>query len=257
MANTLKRWWWLFLLLALAAILTPLALFGVAAWALAPSGPMPEALPALQSDTRVQVSTEPWLAFRPQGTQWAVGLVFYPGARVDPRAYAPAARAIAAQGYTVVITPMPLNLAVLAPDRATEVIAAYPEVRRWAIGGHSLGGAMAARYAHGHSSAVQGLVLWASYPDTSDDLSTQRLAVVSIYGTRDGLSTVDKVNASRRLLPPGTRWAPIEGGNHAQFGWYGPQQGDNEATIGREAQQQQVVAATLDLLATLAGSKSP
>ena len=253
--SKLKKWWGLILLLFLAPIVCLAGVIGVTAWALAPSGPMPEALPALQSDTRVQVSTDPWLAFRPQGAQYAVGLVLYPGARVDPRSYAPAARAIAAQGYLVVIVPMPLNLAVLAPDRATEVIAAYPDVRRWAIGGHSLGGAMAARYAHSHPAAVQGLVLWAAYPDVSDDLSAQNLAVVSIYGSRDGLSTLDKVIASRRLLPPGARWVSIEGGNHAQFGWYGPQQGDNEASISREAQQQQVVAATVDLLAALGGSE--
>ena len=76
--------------------------------------------------------------------------------------------------------------------------------------------------------------------------------MTSIYGTRDGLTTGDKIEASRPLLPPDTAWVAIEGGNHAQFGWYGPQSGDNPATISREDQQAQIVAATLALLLSLA-----
>jgi hypothetical protein len=241
----LKRW------LGLLFLLLLLALVGFVVWASTSSSPMPEALAALQSNAQVQVEAEPWLIFRPVGEDPAVGLILYPGGRVDPRAYAPAARAIAAEGYLLVIVPMPLNLAFFGSDRAAGVMAAFPEVERWAIGGHSLGGAMAARFAHRHPSAVQGLVLWASYPAASDDLSARGLEVVSIYGTRDGLATEEKIAASRPLLPSKTRWVAIEGGNHAQFGWYGPQSGDTPATISREAQQQEVVAATLALVAIL------
>lgn len=121
------------------------------------------------------------------------------------------------------------------------------------IGGHSLGGAMAARFALQHPDEVEGLALWAAYPASSDDLSGKNLAVVSISGTRDGLATPDKIAASRPLLPADTRWVPIEGGNHARFGWSGDQAGDNEATISRENQQQQIIAATADLLGSLEG----
>jgi len=190
--------------------------------------------------------------FRPVVQQPSAGLVFYPGGRVDYRAYAPAAQAIAAQGYLVVIPSMPLNLAVLAAGRAGEVIPAFPEVQHWAVGGHSLGGAMAANYAHKQSDKVQGLVLWAAYPAGGDDLSSYKLQVVSIFGTRDGLATGAKIKASRPLLPAGTRWVAVEGGNHGQFGWYGAQPGDQEATISREEQQAQVVAATVELLRALA-----
>jgi hypothetical protein len=241
----LKRWLGLLLLLFL------LALVGFVVWASTPSSPMPEALAALQSDSQVRVETKPWLIFRPVAEEPIVGLILYPGGRVDPRAYAPAAWAIAAEGYLVVIVPMPLNLAFFGPNRAVEVLAAFPEVERWAIGGHSLGGAMAARFAHRQPSAVHGLVLWASYPAASDNLSAQELAVVSIYGTRDGLTTEEKIAASRPLLPAETRWVAIAGGNHAQFGWYGPQRSDNSATISRQAQQQEVIAATLILLVDL------
>jgi len=98
---------------------------------------------------------------------------------------------------------------------------------------------------------VKGLLLWASYPAASDDLSDLDLAVISIYGTLDGLASEEEVVDSRDLLPADTRWVAVEGGNHAQFAWYGPQSGDNPATISRDDQQELVVAATLDLLARL------
>ncbi len=126
---------------------------------------------------------------------------------------------------------MPLALAVLAPNEALEVMAAYPSVESWAVGGHSLGGAMAARLTYTHPEAVDGLVLWAAYPASTDDLSSSDVIVTSIYGTLDGLSTGDKIDASRPLLPGDTQWVPIEGGNHAQFGDYGVQSGDGSATI--------------------------
>jgi hypothetical protein len=217
---------------------------------------MPEALAALHSDAQVEVDTDPWLVFRPVGEDPEVGLVLYPGARVDQRAYAPAARALAQEGYLSVIVSMPLNLAFFAPDRAAEVMAAFPEIDYWAVGGHSLGGAMAARFAHQNPDTVGGLVLWAAYPASTDDLSGRSLVVTSIYGTLDGLATEEKIEASRPLLPLDASWVAIEGGNHAQFGWYGPQSGDNPATISRAEQQEQVVAATLALLPDLA-DRSP
>lgn len=240
-----KKWLWLLLLIPL------LALSGFVIWAETGPAPMPETQVALQSNAQVQVTTSPWLTFQPAGGQATTGLILYPGGRVDPGAYAPAAQAIAEQGFLVVIVPMPLNLAVISPGRAEAVMAAHPEIQNWAVGGHSLGGAMAANFARGHPADVQGLVLWAAYPASSDDLSASNLQVVSIYGTRDGLATGDKIEASRALLPADAQWVAIEGGNHAQFGWYGPQSGDNPASISRDQQQQEVIAATLDLLRSL------
>lgn len=247
--SRLRRWWWLILLVVL--LVPAVGLGGFVLWAEATPPPMGEALAALESDSLVQVTTDRWLFFTPANQQPSAGLILYPGGRVDPRSYSPAARAVAAEGYLVIIVPMPLNLAVFAADTAGDVIAAYPDVSDWAIGGHSLGGAMAARFAYGHPEDVQGLVLWAAYPDASNDLSQRDLAVTSIYGTLDGLATTEKIDASRPLLPPTTEWVAIEGGNHAQFGWYGPQSGDNPASISREEQQRQVIAATLELLASL------
>jgi dienelactone hydrolase len=209
---------------------------------------MREALSNLQSNDAISVETQQWLVFQPRGVSPQTGLIFYPGGRVDPRSYAPAARAIAAQAYLVVIVPMPLNLAVFGANRADAVRRAYPQVRRWAIGGHSLGGSMAANYAHKHPEAIAGLVFWASYPASSDNLSSQDIVVTSIYGSQDGLATRAKIEASRTLLPAQTTWVMIEGGNHAQFGWYGLQPKDYPASISREDQQAQAIEATVELL---------
>ncbi len=228
-----------------------LVLGGFALWASFPYSPMPEALQALASDSAVIIQEEPWLIFRPQDNSTEIGLILYPGGRVDPKAYAPLARSISSQGYLVVIVPMPLNLAVFAPGRASEVIDAFPEIESWVIGGHSLGGAMAANFANDHAGTVDGLLLLASYPASSDDLSSSPLKVTSIYATLDGFTSLEEINTSRPNLPDSTHWVEIDGGNHSQFGWYGFQKGDNEATISRDAQQEQVISSTMDLLQSL------
>ena len=227
---------------------------GFVAWAEATPPPMQEALDALTSSATVTVSTDGWLVFQPAAGETTTGFIFYPGGRVDPRSYAPAARAIAEAGYLAIITPVPLNLAVFSPNAADKVMAAYPQISHWAVGGHSLGGAMAANYVFNHlnhTEKVDGLVFWAAYPAGNNSLVDYPGAITSIFGTLDGLATVEQVDASRSLLPPQTLFVPIDGGNHGQFGWYGEQSGDNPATISRADQQAQTVTATLALLAAL------
>ena len=244
----LRRGRWLWLVLALV--------FAVAGafviWGLTPSQPMPQALEALRSDANVQVIQGRWLVFTPLQATPKMGFILYPGGHVDARAYDPAARALATQGSLVVIVKMPLSLAVLGSDSASQVLKAYPQITTWAIGGHSLGGAMAAFYVYKHPQAMRGLVLWAAYPASNASLASSSVAVISMYGTHDGLAAEFITGTSRALLPDSTTWLPIEGGNHGQFGWYGVQAGDGVATISREAQQEQVTKATAQFLANLA-----
>ena len=230
------------------------AALGFVIWAETPLGPMPEAVAAMVTDEHVTVVQDDVIVFRPNDTTPTVGLVFYPGARIDPVSYAPAMRALAAQGFLAVIAPMPLNLAVLDSDRAADVIADFPEISRWAVGGHSLGGAMAAAFVASDPAAVDGLVLWAAYPSSGDDLSTWDGGVTSVSATKDGLATPDDIVRTTPLLPAGAEFVIVDGGNHAQFAWYGEQRGDGVATISRDDQQSQTVAASLSLLRALTTS---
>jgi hypothetical protein len=227
-------------------IVVLIAAGGFVIWASRGRGPESEAVAALRTDDEVCVVIGKWLVFRPKTKQPTVGLVLYPGAQVDARSYSPAARAIAVKGYLVVIVPMPLNLAAFGLSRASQVMDAFPEIDRWALGGHSHGGAMAAKFAYDHSSTVAGLVLWASYPAKSNDFSRKNLVVASIYGTLDRLA--EGIEARRSLLPSHAVLTPIEGGNHAQFGWYGERGSGGAATVSHEDQQRIIVAATLGFL---------
>jgi hypothetical protein len=216
--------------------------------------PTAEALAALESNDKVTVEVDDWIVFTPTAATPTAGYIFYPGGLVDARAYAPYAQAIAEQGYLVVITPMPLNLAVFSPNAADGVITdeAFADIEQWAIGGHSLGGSMAAVFVDGAPGTIEGLALWASYPADGNDLSDDAtLTAVSIYGTRDGLIEVSVIDDSRPLLPSDTNFVQIDGGNHAQFGWYGPQDGDLPAEIPHEEQQAITVEATVDMLNSL------
>jgi len=246
----LTRRWWVWALVGLGVAILAGAI-GFLIWAETPLGPMPEAVAAMRSDEQVTVVQDDLIVFRPNDADPTVGLIFYPGARVDPVSYAPAMREVAARGFLAIITPMPLNLAVLDSDRAAEVMEDFPEIRRWAVGGHSLGGAMAAAFAASDGSGIDGLVLWAAYPPSGDDLSGWAGGVTSVSGTNDGLTTPDDIARTRTLLPALTEFVAIEGGNHAQFGWYGEQRGDGTPTISREDQQSQIVGATLRLLDAL------
>lgn len=242
----MKRKIWLIPLILILVLLSTFVLYG-----LTPAKPMSQALDAMQTDERVTVTSGKWLEFTPANSEPVTALVFYPGGRVDYRAYAPLARAVAEQGYRAVIVPMPLSLAVFAPDKAADVIAAYPQVQQWVIGGHSLGGAMAANFVYQNPGRVDGLFFLAAYPTSSNSLADADVKVVSVYATNDGLATLDDIDESRMFLPADTQWIEIAGGNHAQFGWYGLQNGDGTATISREDQQQQSVLALIDLLRML------
>ncbi len=227
-----------------------LSILGVSAifWAISPMEAMPEALNSLKTDNSVVVSTNQWLTFEPASSTPTIGFIFYPGAKVDPRAYAPSMRAIAAKGFLTIIVPMPFNLAIFGINEANDVIAAHPEIKTWVIGGHSLGGAMAASYAKNHENVIKGIVFWAAYPGESDSLAGTKLRALSIYASRDGLATLQNIENAKKFLPKDTKFVEIKGGNHAQFGWYGNQPGDLEATITRIQQQKIVVDETVEFL---------
>jgi pimeloyl-ACP methyl ester carboxylesterase len=178
--------------------------------------------------------------------------VIYPGGKVPAAGYGPLAQAIAGEGYLVIITPMPFNLAVFGIGAADAARAAHPEVATWALAGHSLGGSMAAQYVSDHRDGIAGLAFWAAYPAT--DLSTAPLSVMSIFGTLDAGAARMSGPEAKAQLPADAVFVSIEGGNHEQMGWYTGQPHDAPATISREDQQAQVADATVTMLAGISAT---
>jgi len=235
---------WKIILISLFSIL----LIGTGAflfWAYHPSNPMPEAVAVIKSST-TDSQKHSWLTFVPAQKEKTTGIIFYPGGHVDYRAYAPITVALAKKGYFSTIIPMPLNLAVFGSKKATEVINAYPKIKKWVIAGHSFGGVFAAQFAKANPEKIQGMILMASYP--ADDLSKLKLPVLSLSASNDGLCTPKKIKQTRQLLPQKTSFFVIQGGNHAQFGSYGLQPGDGNASISRTAQQKEILKQILAFL---------
>lgn len=173
------------------------------------------------------------IAFIPDNPE--AGLIFYPGGKVEYTAYAPLMEKLAEKGVLCVILKMPFNLAVLDANAAEGVADDYPEVDHWAVGGHSLGGAMAASYAAKHPGSADALVLLAAY--STSDLTGTGMKVISIYGTEDGVMNAGSYEKYRGNLPADFSETVIDGGCHSYFGNYGLQKGDGEPFISREEQQ--------------------
>lgn len=169
-----------------------------------------------------------------------VGIVFYPGAKVDPLAYVPLANELANRGYYCVIAKMPFNLAVFGIDAATRLMDAASDVDQWWIAGHSLGGAMGASYASSHPDELQGLILLAAY--STSDLSETNLQAISLYGSNDEVLNRSALEENARNLPADSETVVLDGGNHAGFGDYGPQDGDGESVIGASAQWEETAS---------------
>ncbi len=189
-------------LLWIAAAILLLALTGLAYFLASGPRAEPAALAALVPDETLVVSDEGWLILAPRDATPETALVFYPGGLVPAEAYAPLGRALAAEGYLVALLRVPLNLALLDSGRALAVLERYPQIGRWVIAGHSLGGSMAARFAADHSRDIDGLLLLAAWPEDNIDLSSSPLAVTSVYGSEDGLATPGEVLAA---APPSSR----------------------------------------------------
>jgi hypothetical protein len=205
------------------------------------------ALSALESTDRITITQDKWIVFTP-GEETETGLIFYPGGLVEPTAYAPILRKIAETGVLVVITPMPLNLAILNTGAANAVIDEYPHISTWILAGHSLGGASAAIFAENNPTRIEALALWDSYPPNSADLSDKALSAISIFGTTDNVPNTDNFDDKRHLLPANTEFVGIEGASHAQFGDYGPQKGDVVASISLAEQHDKVAEIMLGFI---------
>lgn len=181
-----------------------------------------------------------------------IGLVFYPGGRVAPDAYLWALAPLVEQTDVRVFVPsMPLNLAVFNPGAGATFIGSDPAVETWYLGGHSLGGAMACRYAGNHPEAVAGVVLFAAF--CADDISQTDLRVLAAWGSRDGVLSIEAF-VEPTWAPADARFVELDGVNHAQFGAYGEQPGDREPAVDDRTARRQYTAVLVDWIQGLESS---
>lgn len=164
-------------------------------------------------------------------------IIFYPGAKVETEAYLPLLDQIRQTGITCILVDMPFHMAIFDSDAAEDVMTQFPEIEHWYLAGHSMGGAMASKFAAEHPDEVDGLILmgayiYGDYPDED---------TLTIYGSLNQ-SVEDHIDYTENIVE-------IEGGNHAQFGNYGLQKGDPLAEISAEEQQKQTVEAIEAFLA--------
>lgn len=167
-------------------------------------------------------------------TDAKVGLVFYPGGKVEHTAYSRLMHSCAENGILCILVKMPFHLAVLDIDAAKGITDDYPDVSEWYIGGHSLGGSMAATYLADHTDEYQGLFLLGSY--STKDLSNSDNKVLSIYGSEDKVLNMENYRKNLSNLPSDFEEVVIDGGCHAYFGMYGHQEGDGTPVITNEEQ---------------------
>ncbi len=209
----------------------------------------------LESDSLVHVEyTSNHIIFTPKSDPDSIGILFYPGALVDPEAYAPFARNLAKEGYTVFIQPIPWRLAFTekmeqkAYDRTTQTFSDYQRITKWVISGHSKGGSIATKFAYNNPQLISGMLLIGTSHPREIDLSFLSVPITKVSAGEDGLASPEEIKQFAPNLPVHTNFVMIKGGNHSQFGYYGFQLGSGTATISREEQQQKLFAAALNML---------
>ena len=192
------------------------------------------------------------LSIKPADSDGALLFVLYPGGLVRPQAYEWLGRALADHGVQTVIPEFAADLAVTGKDRADGLIAHYAAGRPVVIGGHSLGGAMAADYAARHADQLSGLILLAAYPPDGVDLTRASFGSLSLLAEHDQVAAAAKVQAGMTQLSPSSRLEVIPGAVHAFFGRYGPQQGDGVPTVRREQAEEAIIERIVDYLSRIA-----
>lgn len=187
------------------------------------------------------INADSYYVVQPKTTPRA-GLIIYPGAFAEPRAYVGQYGQLAQNGIAVFVIRSPFNFALLDINRATRIINDNPTINNWYVAGHSLGGVTACQYAKNNQEKLSGLILLASY--CNGDAQNLTLPVLSISASKDGLATTEKINNNKSGLPPNTKYVVIDGANHTQFGSFAKTQGgDGQATIQEQSAREQILSA--------------
>lgn len=173
----------------------------------------------------------------------STAIIFYPGAKVDYRAYSRLMYKIAENGKDCFLIKMPFNIAILGADKADKIIDKY-NYENYYISGHSLGGVVACNYAKKNSEKIKAVICLAAY---SSVRIPSRIKYISIYGSEDKVLNKEKYDEAKKFLNDEAKEFVIEGGNHSGFANYGEQKKDGKSQITKEEQQNYVVKVLSDL----------
>lgn len=232
------------------------------AWCVIAFQPNADARAAMQDSTRVHILAldDAWLFQPAHPAHASVSLLFFPGALVDPQAYAPLMRGVAASGHRALLMRTPWRGAFGQAEAAAVLAGAHAHTRalggRWVVAGHSRGGKAAAHYAHAYGADIDGLMLIGTSHPRDIDLSAAHWPVLQLLGDRDRIASPERADRNRARLPAGTHRAVLSGANHSQFGDYGFQPGDRIARMSRTAQRQATMAALLTMLSNPPNSRA-
>lgn len=200
---------------------------------------------SLTSTEEISITSEDDLIiFEPDSP--VAGLIFYPGGKVEFSAYSSLMHVFAENNILCILVKMPLNLAVLDINKADKAMAMFPDIDTWYVGGHSLGGSVAAMYAAKNTDILSGLLLLGSY--STADLSATDMTVITVYGSFDEVMNRNNYEKYTDNLPDGYIEHIIVGGCHSYFGNYGLQKGDGTPTISREKQINETVSVFIDTI---------
>lgn len=179
--------------------------------------------------------TSDYIFFDGEGTDTL--LVFYPGGLVDHKAYVPFMNKFAEAGIDAVLLKVPCDLAIYKTSAAKLVLKKFSaDYEKVFLGGHSLGGAVASMYAPKtlkKYSNISGLILFGAYTTNQFD---SNFKVISVKGENDKVLNKKKYDDYMLKLISYDELT-VPGGNHANFGHYGPQKGDGSASISADMQQ--------------------
>lgn len=201
-----------------------------------------------QSNSDIQVeNTNNIISFAPKKGFQKV-FIFFPGAMVASDAYAPLCRKIADNGYKSIIIKMPCRLPSYGYNKPKEMNLLKDKTKQYILAGHSKGGMMAAQFVYENPKLIDKLILLGTTHPRDIDLSKSAIPIMKIYGSNDGVADAKTINQNKPKLPPSTKYVLIEGGNHSQFGYYGSQLGDDEASINREEQQKIILNSILSFI---------
>ncbi|HSW81275.1 MAG TPA: alpha/beta hydrolase [Candidatus Saccharimonas sp.] len=226
------------LALRLGITVVALAVVGYVMWLVTPQSAQGVPLAAAKTIATVAYSDQSQAIVLTPSIPATKALLFYPDARIDSAAYAYKLSAIAEQGVAIVIAKPIAHFALVDLTSVASYKSLLPNITQWFVGGHSLGGVKACQTAGDAQNGFKGLVLFAAY--CNNDLSKANIKALSIIGSADQQTTQEQIDQNKLHMPAQTTYQTINGLNHAGFGNYGAQSGDDQMTINDDDARDQI-----------------